>query len=107
MLAEAVEAAGLPRELLGREARTLSGGEAARVAVARALAREPAALLLDEPAAALDPVARGAVERLVAGLAAQGRAVLLVTHDRAHAARVAGRVLAVHDHGLEPAREPA
>jgi ABC-type multidrug transport system fused ATPase/permease subunit len=100
----ALESTGLDGSFLEREARRLSGGEAARVAVARALARDPAALLLDEPTAALDPLAAAAVERLIAGLASGGRAVLVVTHDRAQAARIAGLALAVEGRRLAPAQ---
>jgi ABC-type iron transport system FetAB ATPase subunit len=88
-LAEALRATGLPRELLHRDAHRLSGGEQARVAVARALTRDPGALLLDEPTAALDPDATAAVERLLGALAARGLALLVVTHDAAQAERIA------------------
>jgi putative ABC transport system ATP-binding protein len=88
-LDEALAATGLGPELMDRPARELSGGEAGRVAVARALARDPGVLLLDEPTAALDREAAGAVEALVRDLAARGLAILIVTHDEAQAARVA------------------
>ncbi|MEP6778961.1 MAG: ATP-binding cassette domain-containing protein [Gemmatimonadaceae bacterium] len=61
--------------------RELSGGEAQRVAIARALAPDPLMLLMDEPTSALDPARRGALGELLRSLAAQGRGLLLVTHD--------------------------
>jgi ABC-type iron transport system FetAB ATPase subunit len=94
-LDEAIAAAGLDRSFMGRTARELSGGEAARVALARALTRDPAALLLDEPTAALDREAAASVEALVRALAGRGLAVLLVTHDEAQADRVADARLEV------------
>jgi ABC-type multidrug transport system fused ATPase/permease subunit len=94
-LDEALAAAGLDRSFMDRTARELSGGEAARVALARALTRDPAALLLDEPTAALDGEAAAAVEALVRALAGCGLAILLVTHDEAQAGRVADQRLEV------------
>jgi ABC-type iron transport system FetAB ATPase subunit len=88
-LREALEATGLPPELLDRDARELSGGEAARVAVARALTRDPGALLLDEPTAALDRDSAAPIEALVRDLAERGLGVLVVTHDDAQAERLA------------------
>jgi ABC-type iron transport system FetAB ATPase subunit len=88
-LAAALAATGLGPGLMAREARELSGGEAARVAVARALTRDPGALLLDEPTAALDREAAAPVEALVRDLAARGLAILIVTHDEPQAERVA------------------
>jgi ABC-type multidrug transport system fused ATPase/permease subunit len=88
-LAEALRHTGLDPGLLGRDAAQLSGGEQARVAVARALTRDPGALLLDEPTASLDPEATAVVERLLGDLAARGLALLVVTHDAAQADRIA------------------
>ena len=87
---------------------TLSGGEAQRAALARALVREPKLLLLDEPFAALDALTRLKTQALVASLwRAHRPAVLLVTHDVDEALLLADRVL-VLDEGhiaLRPARQ--
>lgn len=73
---------------------TLSGGEAQRAALARALVREPGLLLLDEPFAALDALTRIRMQALVEALwRAHGPAVLLVTHDVDEALRLADRVM--------------
>jgi sulfonate transport system ATP-binding protein len=78
--------------------KTLSGGEAQRAALARALVREPDLLLLDEPFAALDALTRLKVQDLVAGLwQRHGPAVLLVTHDVEEALRLSDRVLVMAD----------
>jgi ABC-type multidrug transport system fused ATPase/permease subunit len=89
--AAALADAGLDPAFLDRDAATLSGGEMARVAVARALTRDPAALLLDEPTAALDHQASEGIEQLVRSLAGRSLAVVVVTHDEASAARMADR----------------
>ena len=64
-----------------REARTLSGGEAQRVALARMLVQDAPNLVLDEPASHLDLAHQLALFRLLRDLAAEGRSVLLSTHD--------------------------
>lgn len=101
-LADALRATGLePDAFLGCAATELSGGEAARVAVARALVRGPGALLLDEPTAGLDHRAAAAVEALVVRLAARGTTVLVVTHDEAQARRLATRAMRLRDGRIE------
>lgn len=82
--------------LAERPARALSGGEAQRLALARALAAGPRLLLLDEPTASLDPAATAAIEALIARIAAQGTTVLLVTHDTGQARRLADRAAFLH-----------
>lgn len=84
---------------------TLSGGEAQRTALARALVREPGLLLLDEPFAALDALTRLKMHDLVLSLWREHRpAVLLVTHDVDEAIALADRVL-VLDKGKIAAEE--
>jgi sulfonate transport system ATP-binding protein len=81
--------------------KTLSGGEAQRVSLARALVREPDLLLLDEPFGALDALTRVKAQQLVADLwQRHGCAVLLVTHDVEEALRLADRVLVMRDGGI-------
>jgi sulfonate transport system ATP-binding protein len=77
---------------------TLSGGEAQRVSLARALVREPDVLLLDEPFGALDALTRLAMHHLVEDLWTRHRpAVLLVTHDVDEALLLADRILVLDE----------
>ncbi|WP_259460469.1 ABC transporter permease [Propionibacterium australiense] len=95
--------------LAARRGSQLSGGQAARVALARALALEPAVLILDEPTAALDVEASSHVTRVLAArLAGAGTTTILVTHDVLEALELADAMI-VLDHGRlveqgEPAR---
>ena len=79
-----------------RPARSLSGGEQQRLALARALARDPAVLFLDEPTASLDPAAAKAIEDVVRTIAARGVKVVMSTHDLGEARRLAGEVVLLH-----------
>lgn len=77
-----------------RDAATLSGGEAQRISIARALANEPEVLLLDEPTSALDETSKHGVESLLATVVRERHATCVwVTHDLAQARRVADLVL--------------
>nr|WP_245671122.1 heme ABC transporter ATP-binding protein [Nocardia amamiensis] len=91
--------------LAARSFPTLSGGERARVALARVLAQDTATLLLDEPTAALDLGHQEAVLRLATDRAAAGAAVVVVLHDLGIAAAYADRV-AVLDSGRIAADGP-
>jgi molybdate transport system ATP-binding protein len=80
--------------LLDRASRSLSGGEAQRGSIARALLGQPRMLLLDEPLSALDTDARSAMLDLLETLFADaGVPVFYVTHDSAEAARLAARTI--------------
>jgi polar amino acid transport system ATP-binding protein len=71
----------------------LSGGQQQRVAIARALALRPAVLLFDEPTSALDPELVGEVLEVMRELAAEGRTMVVATHEMSFAREVASRVL--------------
>jgi len=73
--------------------RRLSGGERQRLALALALVGDPEVILLDEPTAGMDPEAKRSTRALIAGLRADGRAILLTTHDLADVERLADRVV--------------
>jgi ABC-type polar amino acid transport system ATPase subunit len=75
--------------------RELSGGEAQRVAIARALAVDPPLLLMDEPTASLDPARRIELGELLRGLLAQGRTLVVATHDDDFAEAFATRIVRV------------
>ena len=79
-----------------RPARRLSGGEQQRLALARALARDPAVLFLDEPSASLDPAATKSIEDLIRAIAARGVKVVMATHDLGQARRLAGEIVLLH-----------
>jgi osmoprotectant transport system ATP-binding protein len=93
-LAELAELARLPDEVLERYPAQLSGGQAQRVGLVRALMLDPDVLLLDEPLGALDPMTRRELQDdLRRAFRRLGKTVLLVTHDLAEAAFFADRVL--------------
>ena len=85
---------------------TLSGGQAQRVGIARALAVHPRVLLLDEPTSALDPELVGEVLAVIRGLAEQRMTMVIVTHEMTFAAEVADRVVFM-DEGVVVEEGPA
>ena len=84
-----LDSVGLSRGFLERTASTLSGGEAQRVCLARALLMRPEVLVADEPTASLDEAASRTLEVLARGLAEEGVPILWVTHDLAQVERIA------------------
>jgi tungstate transport system ATP-binding protein len=95
----ALEQAGLT-DLASRPARTLSGGQAQRLAIARACVLRPAVLLLDEPTTNLDPGAVRDVEEMILAVGAAGTKILMTTHDIAQARRLASDVMFLSDRRL-------
>ena len=85
------------RHLGHRSARTLSGGEQQRLALARAWALRPEVLFLDEPTASLDPKAARAVEDIVRGIHARGTTIVMSTHNLAQAKRLADDIVFLHE----------
>ncbi|MFP7674544.1 ATP-binding cassette domain-containing protein [Marivita sp. S0852] len=78
-------------------ARLLSGGEAQRLALARALATDPEVLFLDEPTASLDPASVLAIEDIVNDARTRGVRIIFVTHDVGQARRMADDVVFLHE----------
>ena len=101
---EALEQVGIVHLAKSRPAK-MSGGEQQRVAIARALVRAPKVLLADEPTGALDTETGTAVIEALLAATTRGCGLVLVTHDRDHAARM-GRTLDLVD-GVLTERVPA
>ncbi|MDM8348922.1 ATP-binding cassette domain-containing protein [Pseudomonas sp. sp1636] len=85
----------------------LSGGQQQRVAIARALAMEPEVLLFDEPTSALDPELVGEVLKVMQALAAEGRTMIVVTHEMAFAREVSSQVIFLHNGQIEEQGPPS
>jgi putative ABC transport system ATP-binding protein len=101
-----LEQVSLPAAMLGRGTAGLSGGEAQRLCLARALAAGPQVLLLDEPTSALDSVSAQAVEQAAKSFIAAGGSVVLVSHDPGQTRRIASQVLALRDGTITTVKEP-
>lgn len=84
----------------------LSGGQQQRAAIARALAMEPQALLFDEPTSALDPELEQEVIKVIKDLAAEGRTMMIVTHDMKMARDVSDHVVFLHEGCIEEEGTP-
>lgn len=85
----------------------LSGGQQQRVAIARALAMDPEVMLFDEPTSALDPERVGEVLKVMQQLAAEGRTMIVVTHEMTFARHVSNRVLFLHEGRVEEEGRPS
>lgn len=103
--AELLTRTGLGPEFLNRKTSTLSGGEAQRLCLARALTVAPEVLLLDEPTSSLDAASEAAVEETIARLAKEGLTVVLVSHDAGQAHRLADHALVLSKGRLVEAGE--
>ena len=95
-----MEHVGLPVGLLERSAGDLSGGEAQRMSIARALLTDPEVLLADEPTASLDSASRRTIEDLGRSIADGGVPIVWITHDVAQLRRLADHVVVLVDGGV-------
>lgn len=84
----------------------LSGGQQQRIAIARTLAMEPQILLFDEPTSALDPELVNEVLSVMRELAAEGRTMLIVTHEMRFARDVSSQVVFLHQGQIEEIGSP-
>ena len=105
IVGKAMQAAGIDH-LAERSATQLSGGEKARVALARVLAQQTPLILADEPTASLDPRYQLDVMALLKSMAQNGALVIAVTHDLDHAARFADDVMVLHQGRLVTSGPP-
>ncbi len=97
-----------PARYRERKPRQLSGGEAQRVGVARALAAEPRLLLMDEPFAAVDAIVRAALQEQTARVHRElGTTIVFVTHDVDEALRLADRIVVMNGGRVVQADAPA
>jgi octopine/nopaline transport system ATP-binding protein len=85
----------------------LSGGQQQRAAIARALAMQPKVMLFDEPTSALDPELVGEVLKVIRDLAAEGRTMILVTHEMKFARDVSSHVIYLHKGIVEEEGPPS
>jgi osmoprotectant transport system ATP-binding protein len=107
-VAELLDLMALPGDFAGRCPAALSGGQAQRVGVARALAARPSLMLMDEPFGALDPVTRDELGRAYRALhEALGLTTIMVTHDMAEALLLADRIAVLIDGRIRADAAPA
>jgi osmoprotectant transport system ATP-binding protein len=107
-IGELLEVVALPADFAGRYPHELSGGQAQRVGVARALAAGAKLMLMDEPFGALDPVTRDALGRAYRDLHDRlGLTTLMVTHDMAEALLLADRIIVLIDGRIRADGAPA
>lgn len=87
-------------EMTGRDAALLSGGERSRLAIARALIRQPQLLILDEPCASLDPRSTAEIETMLQAASNSGLRILMSTHMIGQARRLADHIIFMHGGGV-------
>jgi osmoprotectant transport system ATP-binding protein len=105
---ELLDLVALPRDFARRRPAALSGGQAQRVGVARALAARPSLMLMDEPFGALDPVTRDELGRAYRALHdALGLTTIMVTHDMTEALLLADRIVVLIDGRIRADGPPA
>jgi osmoprotectant transport system ATP-binding protein len=105
---ELLDLVALPRDFAARYPAALSGGQAQRVGVARALAAGPRLMLMDEPFGALDPVTRDSLGRAYRALHDKlGLTTIMVTHDMAEALLLADRIVVLIDGRIRADGAPA
>jgi osmoprotectant transport system ATP-binding protein len=105
---ELLQLVALGPEYAQRAPRTLSGGQAQRVGLARALAARPSLMLMDEPFGALDPVTRDELGRAYRALHGQlGLTTIMVTHDMTEALLLADRIVVLIDGRIRADEAPA
>ncbi|HYE27828.1 MAG TPA: ABC transporter ATP-binding protein [Allosphingosinicella sp.] len=105
---ELLDLVALPRDFASRHPAALSGGQAQRVGVARALAASPSLMLMDEPFGALDPVTRDELGRTYRALHDRlGLTTILVTHDMTEALLLADRIVVLVDGRIRADATPA
>lgn len=92
-------------ERMQHKANELSGGEAQRVAIARALVNDPEVLLADEPTGNLDSATTEEILDILLSLKARGKTIIMITHDREIAEKVADRILTIKDGVLRDGSE--
>lgn len=107
-IAELMTEVGLdPEHFLDRMPSELSGGEAQRVGIVRALACKPGLVLMDEPFSALDPVSRRQLQQIVINLHRDlDSTIVFVTHDMHEALRLADRIAVIHNGKLQQVGTP-
>jgi len=99
---ELLEIVGLPADSFKRYPRQLSGGEAQRVGVARALAADPEIVLMDEPFGATDNITRGMLQDELAGIHGKlHKTIVFVTHDLNEAHKLADRIVLFNSGKIE------
>ncbi|AKP67012.1 energy-coupling factor transporter ATPase [Companilactobacillus ginsenosidimutans] len=101
-----IDVVGLGKDYLQQSPFDLSGGQMRRVAIAGVLASNPETIILDEPTAGLDPVGRKEIMDLFKQQQAQGKTILLITHNMDDVANYAEKMIVMHDASIVASGTP-